>query len=306
VLGSGRRRVLSLALGGALALAAEAVLDIRTWGVPFAPFWRTFAFNVVEDGAKRWGESPWWTYLAWVVRVDGPLLALLLVVGLLLACRRPPGTSGREREVLVPVVLVAGIAAFVAVLSAIGHKELRFLVPAMPLAGALAAVGLARWLPVALAALARRVGAVAPRPGLAVGALSAAAAAACMLVLPGLTIGDLGYLWPRASAWRGDDAAPRLLGEVGRLPDVCGVMVLSEGISWSGGFTALHRDVPLAAKRGARDVGSARAWANVVITLAARPLPTGYRPVAVEGNQVAAQRSGSCAPPPASVARRWI
>jgi hypothetical protein len=93
---------------------------------------------------------------------------------------------------------------------------------------------------------------------------------------------------------------------VGRLPDVCGVVVLSEGLAWSGGFTALHRDVPLATKRGARDVGSARAWANVVITFAAKPLPKGYRPVAAEGGQVAAQRPGGCAPPPASVARRWI
>ncbi len=43
-----------------------------------------------------------------------------------------------------------------------------------------------------------------------------------------------------------------------------------------------------------------------MIALAANPLPTGYRRVAADGDQVVGQRAGGCAPPPANVARRWI
>ncbi len=263
VLGTGRARVRPLALGAAEALVAGAVLDALTWGLPFAPLWRTFVFNVLDDGASRYGESPWSTYLTSIVRVDGPLLALVLTAGLLLACRRPRGTPEQYRDVVVPGVLVAGVAAFVLVLSAIGHKELRFLVPVMPLAGALAAVGLARWLPLGLGAAARRRAGVAVRPGVAVGALAAATATAGMLVLPGLTMADVATSPPPGSAWRGDDTTPRLLGEAGRLRDVCGVVVLSERLSWSGGFTALHRDVPLATSGGRRTSvrrGRGRTW----------------------------------------------
>jgi GPI mannosyltransferase 3 len=305
VLGAGWARARPLAFGVAGGLLAGAVLDVLTWGVPFAPLWRSFAFNVVDNGASRYGQSAWSTYLTSILRVDGPVLALVLTAGLLLACRRPRGTE-QGRDPVVPAVLVAGLGAFLVVLSAIGHKELRFLVPALPLAGALAAVGLGRWLPVGLRVLARRRAALAPRPGVAVGALAALSATAALLLLPGLTMADLNYPWPRGSAWRSDDTTPRLLGEVGRLPGVCGVVVFSERLSWTGGYTALHRDVSFGVIYRARTLGSAGAWANVVVTSAAKGLPAGYRPVAAEGDQVAGQRAGGCAPPPASVAHRWI
>jgi hypothetical protein len=275
------------------------VLDAVTWGVPFAPLWRSVDFNVVDDGASRFGESPWSSYLTWTAGVAGPVVVVLLVVGLLLACRRP-GPGSTPPDPVVPGVLVAGLVAFVVVLSAIGHKELRFVVPALPLAGALAAVGLAR----GAAALLRSRGPV--RAGAVGGALAAAGTTAGLLVLPGVTTQEFGYAM-RLPALRLDDATPRMLSAAGRLPDVCGVVVLTQRLTWSGGYTALHRDVPLAAV-SLRHQGTAAwpQWANVVVARAGAPLPPGYRPVVARSDHVVARRPGGCDPPPLDVSRRWI
>jgi hypothetical protein len=197
-------------------------------------------------------------------------------------------------------VLVVGLVGFVVVLSAIGHKELRFVVPALPLAGALAAVGLAR----GTAALLRSRRPV--RAGVAVGALAAVTTVGALLVLPGVTTQDVGYA-SRQPALRLDDTTPRMLSAAGRLPDVCGVVVLTQRLTWSGGYTALHRDVPLgAASIRRQDATAWPLWADVVVTRAGAPLPPGYRPVLAHLDQVLAQRPGGCAPPPPDVARRWI
>jgi hypothetical protein len=77
--------------------------------------------------------------------------------------------------------------------------------------------------------------------------------------------------------------------------------VLSQRLTWTGGYSYLQRDVPLASTVHNSKGGDWRAWANTIVTTDSDPLPSGYSVVARSGREVLAQRAGSCAPAPADV-----
>ena len=74
-----------------------------------------------------------------------------------------------------------------------------------------------------------------------------------------LTFWDIGqyeHLKPQQSAW--DDFGPlnRLLLLAGQRPDLCGLKVEAAHLAWTGGYSYLHRDVPLYPHTGpGRDAG---------------------------------------------------
>lgn len=214
----------------ALTLAAWALaygaLDAATWhGAPGAKwggwfhsavvYWR---FNIVEGRASGWGTAPWHYYFVHLSRVM-PGVTLALGLGLLLSARRAPA-------------VVAVVLAFLALHLGVAHKELRFLLPILPVAAALVAVALGH-LPERPAR-----GGVAVVLGLALWSL---------LRAPQLTMGDVGSYpeRPEASAW--DDFGPvnRLLLAASRQPDVCGLRVDAAHLAWTGGSTYLHVKAPL-------------------------------------------------------------
>ncbi|QRK09786.1 hypothetical protein JQX13_06605 [Archangium violaceum] len=207
------------------------LLDRLTWGRWFHSALVYLDFNLVQGKAAAWGTAPFAYYGRVLMRAMGTVT--LVTLGLsLLAARRAPG--------------LLGVAAAFFVLHALQpHKELRFLVPVLPLFAALAGVGLdavLRHLPPSPARLALplAVVGVAGFSGLRTGQL---------------TFGDLGQyenVKPRASAW--DDFGPvnRLLIAAGRLPDVCGLKVEAAHLAWTGGYSYFHRDVPLYAHNGPR------------------------------------------------------
>src|SRR5690606_20856577 len=134
-------------------------------------------------------------------------------------------------------VLGSAVLAFVLAHSVLPHKEFRFLVPCLPLFGTVAAIG--------AAAVLRRL----PVPRL-VGAASALALTATFaLGLVRLDYGDMGQYHgtPRATAsvWRSEQEPTLLLADAGERPDVCGVTVLGGRAAFTGGYTYLHREVPL-------------------------------------------------------------
>ena len=80
-----RRRMAGLGIGLLTGAALSGLLDAVTWGVPFAPEWRSVTFNIVDDGASLWGRRPALFYLDQAGSVLGPVLGLLVASGLLLA-----------------------------------------------------------------------------------------------------------------------------------------------------------------------------------------------------------------------------
>ena len=226
----GRRRWREAAeLSGVLALWAGAygLMDRLTWGGWFHSAVKYLEFNLVKKGAEGWGTSPFgfyaealWQAMPW---------ACLLLAGLaLLAVRRAPG-------------LLAVAAAFFLLHAWTPHKELRFILPLLPVLAGLAGAG--------LQALA---GEEAWRRAIA--ALVLASSFQSAFHARALTFGELGmYVGsrpPGTSAW--DDAGPvnRLLLAASRLEDLCGLKVEAAHLAWTGGVSHLHRPVPLYAHNG--------------------------------------------------------
>lgn len=211
--------VWAMVYGGIDALAWHDAPGARAWGL-FHSAVVYVRFNLVEGKSANWGTSPATYYLTYLFR-SMPAVAVALALGLVAAGRRALG-----------VLLVA--LAFLAAHFAIPHKEYRFILPALPLLFAVAAVGLDR---------------LAVRPWVRPLVWSAAAAVAVLSAANRrqLTFGQLGaYLdRPRASAW--DDSGPvnRLLLAASKRADLCGLRIDAAHLAWTGGLSYLHRPVPI-------------------------------------------------------------
>jgi phosphatidylinositol glycan class B len=196
------------------------LIDRLTWGAWFhsaVAYWR---YNWVEGRGALFGASPWTYYLS-VLWSSMPGVSLVLAAGVVLGARRAPA-------------LAFVVLAFLAAHMAIPHKELRFILPVLPAAMALAGVGLQvasefiGWrVPVGLALL---------------------AAVASAVRFHALTFGELGaYEGQRdpVSAYDDFGNVNRLLMVAGRRADLCGLKVEATHIAWTGGYTYFHRDAPM-------------------------------------------------------------
>jgi GPI mannosyltransferase 3 len=211
------------------------LLDALTWGRWFHSAWVYLDFNLIQGKAANWGTAPFSYYGRVLWRAMAGVTAV--AVGLsLLAARRAPG-------------LLAVAGGFFVLHALQPHKELRFLMPVLPLFAALAGVG--------LDAVLRRLPPSPFRLALPLGMVAVAGFSGARAGL--LTFGQLGQYGgekARASAW--DDSGPinRLLIAAGQREDVCGLKVEAVHLAWTGGYSYFHREVPLYAHTGPhRDSG---------------------------------------------------
>lgn len=203
------------------ALFAGALLfglfDLVTWGSFFHSAREYLRFNFVEGRAAEFGVEPWSYYpsrLWHSMWLAAPLLLLLASV----AWRR----AG-------PLLLIA--LPFVALHQATGHKELRFLLPALALAAVWAGLG--------VETLSERL----PRRATSI----SLAALLCIQPPPGLLdFWKLGVS-PNTRTPVADIAGPesRLLARAGKEKDVCGVVVNTRELGFTGAYAWLHRRIPL-------------------------------------------------------------
>lgn len=265
------------ALDALAVLAAWALLfgllDLVTWGGFFHSALAYLRFNAIEGRAALWGVSPG-AYYAGVLWRCMPLPLLCIALFAPLAAARAAGLLG--------VAL-----GFALVHSLVPHKELRFLFPALPLFCALAAAGME-----VLAARGRLLRSGAPLFALACGAVSAAGFHA-------LRFGQLGQyeqVKPAASAYDDFGQVNRLLLAAHDLPDLCGLKLEGVDLVWSGGYSYLHRPVPLYP----HDTGPARAAGtyNYAIAVHGRAEGPGT-PVAREWPYELVRVRDGCVPDPA-------
>lgn len=220
------RRDLKASIDVALVLLASAVVlgfvDWVTWGGWFQSAIVYLRFSL-SGGSEAWGRQPIGYYFTTLIGLPGLVAFLLLPLALL------GGVRSRA--------LIAVTAIFLLAHSVVPHKELRFIVPAIPPLCALAALGLEQI---------RRT--MSQTIVLAAGALLLAASVFSAVTIPQLTFRDLGaYLdsRPQASAW--DDSAPvnSLILAAGRQADLCGLRIYGPSLPWTGGYSYLNRRVPL-------------------------------------------------------------
>ncbi len=258
--------VTAVLAGWALLLG---LLDRLTWGGWFhsaIAYWR---YNWVQGKGALFGASPAGYYLR-VLWTSMPAVSAVMAPAVLLGLLRAPA-------------LAAAVGLFLAVHSAIPHKELRFILPVLPAAMALAGVGLSvastridRRLPVGLALLAAIVSGARFHT---------------------LTFGELGaYDGQRDTVSAYDDFAPvnRLLLVASELPVLCGLKVEATHIAWAGGYTYFHRDAPMYSHLGPP---RASRHYDVVLTVGYAVPPQAV--IARDGPLVLARLfQGPCAPDP--------
>jgi phosphatidylinositol glycan class B len=248
------------------------LLDWFTWGKPFHALLKYVWFNL-KKSAYKFGAYPFSYYAKVAWTANGPAI-LVIVAGLALSVRRTPKLS-------------ALVIAYVLVHCLVPHKEFRFLMPIVPLALTLAAVGLAD-------ALGR------VRYGAPLGAALALVCAASMgWFATRLTWEKLGFPSDRGarSPWHSGEGINRLLWTLGETPDVCGVIVTGESFGWIGGYSYFHRDVNMYPNLGPDEQRAA----NYLIALADTPAPRDYRRVGEEREFALYRRDGTCGAAPAAI-----
>jgi hypothetical protein len=310
---SRRRDAAPYAVGLIVGGLAGGALDWITWGRPFHSFFAYLQYNVVEGKSASYGVAPF-SYYAEAAWSSTGIALLPIVLGTVASWRRARG-------------LLLIVAGFVLVHSLIGHKELRFLMPIVPLLLALAGAGLVtvgeRLVPGEGTPAAKnrergrrakeRRQTVAPAAGgtaamlrrmdlrppvLVVGVF------ASLLMLQrtsSATLSSIGQpVDPEEGAepvWHRFEGVNLSLRRAGQAGDLCGVLVAGvPSLVWTGGYTYLHRDVPLLAT----DVDAAQLlpFANYVIMPSRFPAPPGFAPVDDAREWRLLRRQGSCQPAP--------
>lgn len=177
-----------------------------------------YRYNIVENRGAGWGTAPWPYYFVHLFKTM-PGVSIALGISLVVSLRRGW-----------PVVLT--LAAFLALHLFVAHKELRFILPVMPLACALPALALSL-----LPAKPARLGLVLV--GLVVGV--------SMINHKTLTMGEVGSYPERAqsSAWDDFGVVNRLMLAASKQDDLCGLRIDAAHLAWTGGITYVHRKAPL-------------------------------------------------------------
>ncbi|HEY1257831.1 MAG TPA: hypothetical protein VGF34_01180 [Stellaceae bacterium] len=274
-----RRHPLVFVASGLLLVLAYGGVDAISWGYPFESLWRNLVANLYYGAQHAFGVLPVYWYVAIIVGYWTGFAALVLVLCLVGAVRLPQ-----------PFVAAALIWLS---LSLIGHKEFRFIYPALLLVIIVAGVGLAQ--------IAAWVGDVLTDRGWAArrATMVTAGAAIVLTALAQLAFADgsdaYHKLWSRG---RDMLLASRY---VARLPAVCGIGILDHSWVWTGGYAAFHQTVPLywSGLDGPLDPDSTAF--NTILYDRDKAFGAGYVERACFGDACVAQRPGGCTPAPAQI-----
>ena len=122
-----RQRWLPLFVGASIAVLASGLLDALTWQYPFQSIWLNIWINLYEGISNRFAVLPWFYTVGFLGYFWGGAFAFIVSLALLGGRRLP---------------LLLGVAATILIVhSLIGHKEYRFIYPALPLIATLAGMG---------------------------------------------------------------------------------------------------------------------------------------------------------------------
>jgi GPI mannosyltransferase 3 len=273
-----RSRLAPVIAGGAIALGFGAILDWATLGYPFASIWRYVVYNIVYDVSSGFGTEPWDYYLLGEIGVWGTAMAVVTVAACAGAWRKP--------------ALLVGVVTIIAVHSAITHKEYRFIYPAILLVAILAGLGLAQ--------LAAGAGRLFRERGLSpvIAALGGVAIITYWAFLSGNVWSGATMTGLRQRVHNNLKAA----AFASKMPAMCGIGLYGEqGRDWAryGGYTLLHRPVPLFWPEDEQELRAQAAGFDVLLFTAAPPAALGYETVQCFGKTCIGQRPGNCAALPA-------
>jgi phosphatidylinositol glycan class B len=268
---------LAIVAGIALALGAASVLDWVTLGAPSASIWRYLLVNL-HGASASFGVQPWYYFGLAEAAIWGialPVPAMLCLAG--------------ARRWATP--LVAALAILAAHML-IGHKEHRFIYPALALASVSAGIGMAAAVAQAGALLRARAGWVSDRAG-----GDRMAAVGCMLAWGGLCAAV--WVGPGMRTLRARVSNQLAAADyAAALPGICGIGMGPEKDAWVpyGGYSHLGQDVPLLWPADQAAFGREKAGFNLLLSAQREP---GFAVLRCFGEICAAERVGGCEKMPA-------
>jgi GPI mannosyltransferase 3 len=221
-------------------------------------------FNLIENRAAQWGTASFDYYVKHLFS-SMPAISVAMAIGFVLSVRRAWS-------------LVLVIAVFLLLHFKTPHKELRFIIPMLPLLCSCVAIGLnvfptkVKWM---------------------LGIVCIAIAMQSAFVHKKLTMGDIGSYTERAGSSAYDDYGHviRLMKIAGQNPQVCGLRVDVAHPAWTGGYSAIHRNIGFYFSGTPGDYN----WFNAVITFAG----SGYPVIASDtGLELVKLPNDTCAPNP--------
>ncbi|HET7106193.1 MAG TPA: hypothetical protein VFI38_05235 [Candidatus Acidoferrum sp.] len=208
--GDWRVRFAPISLGIFLIVLAFGAVDAFTWSWPFYSYYAFFTENIVHHRAAEFGVLPWYYFISALFFHTGPLLIFAV-----LAVRRVPILGWIALAVLFPHLLI-------------GHKEFRFIYPVLPIVLMLAAIGIIDCLRFLDQKMAWRM---APEMRILI---AAGIATACSLTLASQ--------FPRWDKARG---ALQAFSRLSKDQLACGVALVKVPWANAGGYTYLHRQIPI-------------------------------------------------------------
>lgn len=268
------RAALEFTGAGVLGGLVGGLVDGFTWGRPFHSLASYVDFNLMRSGATTFGTESVWFYFE-KLAASGGVLGVMVMLLALAGCG------------LRPVMGCAALAYTLAHL-AVPHKEVRFLVPVLPLYCVLAG-GAVEWL------WRRERGAAwaVPAAVLAAGTLVSLAA----VKLFDLRFRDFGLHAgterETQRVWGFESGVNYLLSQAGEQADVCGVAAVGTRAAFTGGYSYLHRDVPLFYQA---ELCGLAAHANYVLTPQGASAPPGFERLHSRGGFSLFHRAGTCEP----------
>jgi GPI mannosyltransferase 3 len=267
-----RRRLWPMALGVALTLVLVGLLDTLTLGYPFASIIRNTVYNLFYGVSDFFGTSPWYFYGELMLALWGSGLLALLVFAALGARRAP--------------MLIAVAAVILATHMLIGHKEYRFIYPAILLITIVAGIGLAQcaaWIEEQLVKRGRPQD-WAQRAG------ALAVAGYWLMLSANLAMSPtFRLLWSLAHDHL------RAAALVARMPETCGIGLYGPNWTEAGGYTHYHRAVPMYWPRSEAALRATAPGFNALVYTEAPPPELGFAARQCFGATCVAVRPGSCA-----------
>jgi hypothetical protein len=196
--------------------------DLMTWGSAFHTVLTYLKFNLVENYAAQFGVVGFEYYFVTLGSALGWLSVIVLVLICLAGFRQP--------------VLLLTVAFYFFIHTLIPHKELRFMLPLVPLVAVLICFGMDQ--------IIQRLSSWPWNWSIPV--IFIMALALTLLRFPQLTFADIGlanFRPAEKSAYDSFGAVNRLLLQAYHLPDLCGLKIEELGVLNTGGYSYLHRPV---------------------------------------------------------------
>jgi GPI mannosyltransferase 3 len=270
-----RARGYYVVAGAVLMAALAGLLDWITWGAPFASYVNNIRYNLVEGNASLYGEESIGYYVEHLF-LTGGVVFLVALVGLVFGARRF-------------AIHVSGVAATLVLHTLVPHKELRFLLPIVAYALAVAAAG---WV-IRLRTDEPIMERVAhPR---VLSLVVVACLVVNLFVAARLTMGNLGEtrFWAASSpVWGNNESFNVQSSDIGQDPSTCGLAFVDVNFIFVGGYSYFHRDVPYWTVDGSAE--SLQSFNRVLADAYSDPIGPPFERAGIDSTMSSWSRPGSC------------